>query len=186
MSSSSSRATSRIEIPARMEMPIFLCPRCRADVDQRVSRTPKNRNHLFYVCHDKGVRISAILLFSWSGSLSNCTSDSLLICLILEQVTCFFLWVDVLAQKLLNVLLAEHEEWLPMLPGTEAAASRAPEDVEEGATRNDREVAVELRRLNQKIRKLEDQAQIPICNYIWAFVGMAIALVEMLKLYGKA
>ncbi|CAM0870635.1 unnamed protein product [Alopecurus aequalis] len=155
MSSSSSRATSRIEIPARMEMPIFLCPRCWADVDRRVSRTPKNRNRLFYVCHDKGV-------------------------------TCFFLWVNVLAQKLLNVLLEEHEEWLPMLPGTEAAAARAPEDVEEGAARNDREVAIELRRLNQKIRKLEDQAQIPICNYIWAFVGMAITLVEMLKLYGKA
>ena len=66
------------------------------------------------------------------------------------------------------------------------AAPRAPEDVEEGGARNDREVVVELRRLNQKIRKLEDKAQIPICNYIWAFVGMAIALVEMLKLYGKA
>ncbi|CAM0957575.1 unnamed protein product [Alopecurus aequalis] len=155
MSSSSSRATSRIEIPARMEMPIFLCPRCRADVDQRVSRTPKNRNRSFYVCHDKGV-------------------------------TCFFLWVDVLPQTLLNVLLEEHEEWLPMLPRMEAVAARAPEHVEEGGARIDREVAVELRRLNQKIRKLEDQTQIPTCNYIWAFVGMAIALVEMLKLYGKA
>ncbi|CAM0951304.1 unnamed protein product [Alopecurus aequalis] len=155
MSSSSSRATSQIEIPARMEMPIFLCPRCRANVDRRVSRTPKNINRPFYVCHDKGV-------------------------------TCFFLWVDVLAQTLLNVLLEEHEEWLPMLPGTESAAARAPKNVEEGGAHIDREVAVELRRLNQKIRKLEDQAQIPICNYIWAFVGMAIALVEMLKLYGKA
>ena len=86
----------------------------------------------------------------------------------------------------MNVLLEEHEEWLPMLPGTEAAAARAPENVEEGGARIDREVAVELRRLNQKIRKLEDQAQIPICNYIWAFVGMSIALFEMLKLYGKA
>ncbi|CAM0871518.1 unnamed protein product [Alopecurus aequalis] len=155
MSSSSSRATSRIEIPACMEMSIFLCLRCRADVDRRVSRTPKNRNHPFYVCHDKGV-------------------------------TCFFLWVDVLSQTMLNVLLEEHKKWLPMLPGTEAAAARAPEDVEEGGARNDKEVAAELGRLNQKIRKLEDQAQIPICNYIWAFVGMAIALVEILKVYGKA
>ncbi|CAM0947410.1 unnamed protein product [Alopecurus aequalis] len=155
MSSSRSRATSQIEIPARMEMPIFFCPRCRADVDWRVSRTPKNKNRPFYVCHDKGV-------------------------------TCFFVWVDVLAQTLMNVLLEQHGEWLPILPRTEAAVARAPKDVEEGGARIDREVAVELRRLNQKIRKLEDQARIPICNYIWAFVGMAIALVEMLKLYGNA
>ncbi|CAM0871368.1 unnamed protein product [Alopecurus aequalis] len=155
MSSSSSRATSQIEIPARMEMPIFLCPRFRADVDRRVSRTPKNKNRLFYVWHDEGV-------------------------------TCFFLWVDVLTQTLLNVQLDEHGEWLPMLPGTEAAAVRPLENVGEGGAHIDREVAVELRRLNQKIRNLKDQEQIPICNYICAFVCMAVALVETLKFYGKA
>ncbi|CAM0957047.1 unnamed protein product [Alopecurus aequalis] len=155
MSSSSSRATSWIEIPAPMEMSIFLYPCYRADLDRRVSRTPKNSNRPFYVCHDKGV-------------------------------TCFFLWVDVLAETLMNELLEEHEEWLPILPRTTPAVARAPEDVEEDRAHIDKEVVVELRGLNQKIWKLEDQAQIPICNYIWAFVGMAIALVEMLKLYGKA
>jgi hypothetical protein len=66
------------------------------------------------------------------------------------------------------------------------AAARASEEETEGVARNDREVAVELRRLNQKIKKLKDQAQIPICNYFWAFVCMVIALGVMLKLYGKA
>jgi hypothetical protein len=43
------------------------------------------------------------------------------------------------------------------------------------------EVAVELRSLNHKIRKLK-VAQ--ISNYVWAFVGvMVIAVVVMLKLY---
>ena len=45
-----------------------------------------------------------------------------------------------------------------------------------------RDVADGLRRFNQKIRKLEYQAQIPIC--IWAFVGgMLVAVGVMLKLY---
>ena len=117
------------------------------------------------------------------------------------QVTCFFLWVDVMAQTLMNELLEGHEEWLPILPQTVAAAARAParerlpllpltvaaaarapaEETEDGAL-IDREVVVELRRVNQKIMKLEDQSQ--ICNYIWAFVdGIVIALVVMLKLY---
>ena len=86
----------------------------------------------------------------------------------------------------MNELLEEHEEWLPILPRTAVAAARAPKEETEGGARNDREVDVELRRLNQKIRKLEDQAQIPICNYIWAVVGMLIALGVMFKLYGKA
>ena len=86
----------------------------------------------------------------------------------------------------MNELLEEHEEWLPILPQTTAAAARAPEEEMEGGARIDREVAVELRRLNLKIRKLEDQAQTPICNYIWAVVGLVIALVVMLKLYAKA
>ena len=43
----------------------------------------------------------------------------------------------------------------------------------------------ELRRMNQKIRKLEYQEQIPIC--IWIFVGgMLVAVGVMLKLYGMA
>jgi hypothetical protein len=102
------------------------------------------------------------------------------------QVKCFFLWVDALAKTLMNELQEEHEEWLPILPRTAVAAARAPEEETEGGARNDRELAVELRRLNKKVRKLEDQAQIPICNYFWAFVGMVIALGVMLKLYGKA
>ena len=41
--------------------------------------------------------------------------------------------------------------------------------------------------LKKKVRKLEDQAlPIPICKYFWAFVGMVIAPVVMLKMYGKA
>jgi hypothetical protein len=49
MSSARSRATSRFENSARMEMLIFLCPWCQAGVDRRLSRTPKNTNRLFYV-----------------------------------------------------------------------------------------------------------------------------------------
>jgi hypothetical protein len=100
-------------------------------------------------------------------------------------VKCFFLWVDVLAQTLMNELVEEHAEWLSILPQTVAAAARAPVEETEGRALIDREVAIELRRVNQKIRKLKDQSQ--ICNYIWAFVGgMVIALGVMLKLYEKA
>ena len=56
---------------------------------------------------------------------------------------------------------------------------------DKGGTCIDTEVADELRRLNQKIRKFEYQAKIPIC--IWAFVvGMLVAVGVMLKLYGMA
>ena len=106
------------------------------------------------------------------------------------QVTCFFLWVDALAKTLMNELQEEHEEWLCMLPRTAVAAARAPEEEIEGKARTNKElaIAVDLRMLKKKIRKLEDQAQIPIpiCNYFWAFVGMVIALGVMLKLHGKA
>lgn len=103
------------------------------------------------------------------------------------QVTCFFLWVDALAKTLINELQEEHDEWLRMLPQTTVAAARAPEEEMEGEARTDRELAVELRMLKKKVRKLEDQAlPIPICKYFWAFVGMVIALVVMLKMYGKA
>ena len=62
------------------------------------------------------------------------------------------------------------------------AAARAPEEEMEGEARNDRELAVELRMLKKKVRKIEDQAlPIPICKYFWAFVGMVIALVECWK-----
>ncbi|XBH70407.1 hypothetical protein VPH35_098073 [Triticum aestivum] len=155
MSSSSSRVTLRMQSPARVEMPIFVCPRCWAGVDRRVSHTPKNQNRPFYVCSENGVK-------------------------------CFFLWVDALAKALMNELQEEHEEWLPMLPRTAVAAAQAPEEETEGEARTDRELAVELRMLKKKVRKLEDQAQIPICNYFWAFVGMVIALGAMLKLYEKA
>ncbi|KAE8777927.1 hypothetical protein D1007_49286 [Hordeum vulgare] len=131
----------------RVELLVFHYPRCREDVDKRVSHTPKNYNRPFYVCSEKGVK-------------------------------CFFLWIDVLAKKLMHELLEEHKEWLPILPRTAAAAERAPKEETEGEACNDREVAVELRRLNTKIRKLEDQAQIPICNYIWAFVGKGVHLVS--------
>ena len=156
MSSSSSHATLRIQILARMEMPIFLCSGCRAAIHLRVSRTPKNTNRPFYMCSEKGVRIEAISQFPWSGSLSN-TVDLLAF----MQVKCFFLWVDALAHALMNELLEEHEEWLPILSRTAAAAARAPEEEMEGGAHIDREVEVELRRLNQKIRKLEDQARVP-------------------------
>jgi hypothetical protein len=56
MSSSSSCATSRFENSTRMEMPIFLCPRCWTGIDRRLSRTPKNTNRPFYVCSMNGVR----------------------------------------------------------------------------------------------------------------------------------
>ncbi|XBH97485.1 hypothetical protein VPH35_127147 [Triticum aestivum] len=145
MSSSSSRATSRMQSRARVDMPVFVCPQCRADVVRRVSHTPRNQNCLFYVCSE-------------------------------NRVTCFFLWVDAL-----------HEEWLCMLPRMAVAATRAPEEEMEGEARTDRELAVELRMLKKKVRKLEDQAlPVPICKYFWAFVGMVIALVVMLKMYGKA
>ncbi|XBI84837.1 hypothetical protein VPH35_093060 [Triticum aestivum] len=146
MSSSSSRATSRMQSRARVDMPVFVCPRCRASVDRRVSQTPRNQNRPFYVCSENGV-------------------------------TCFFLWVDTLAKTLMNELQEEHEEWLCMLPRTAVATPRAPEEEMDGEARTDREL----------VRKLEDQAlPIPICKYFWAFVGMVIALVVMLKMYGKA
>ncbi|KAI4971138.1 hypothetical protein ZWY2020_002052 [Hordeum vulgare] len=142
MSSSSSRATSRVQSLARV------------GADRRVSHTPKNHNCPFYVCGENGVK-------------------------------CFFLWVDALAKTLMNELQEEHEEWLPMLPRTTVAAARAPEEETKGEARNDRELAVELRMLKKKVRKLEDQAQVPICNYFSAFVGMVIALGVMSKLYGN-
>nr|XP_051184147.1 uncharacterized protein LOC127298292 [Lolium perenne] len=155
MSSSSSRATSRFELPVRMEMPILLCPRCQAPVDRRISRTPKNTNRPFYVCSsEKGIK-------------------------------CFFVWVDVLLQTLMNQLLDEHEEWLPILPQTTRVAAIASAEETQGGARIDREVAFELRWMNQKIRELEDQSK--IWNYICAFVGgIVIALGLMLTLYGKA
>ncbi len=85
----------------------------------------------------------------------------------------------------MNQLLDEHEEWLPILPQTAPAATIASAEETEGGARIDREVAIELRRMNQKIRELEDQSK--ICNYICAFVGgIVIALGLMLTLYGKA
>ncbi|KAF7037455.1 hypothetical protein CFC21_047820 [Triticum aestivum] len=157
MSSSSSRTTSRMQSRAHMDMSVFVCPRCRAGVDRRVSHTPRNHNRPFYVCNKNGVK-------------------------------CFFLWIDALANNLMNELQEEHEEWLCMLPRTAVAAARAPEEEMEGEARTDRELAVELRMLKKKVRKLEDRAQIPIpiCHYFWEFVCMVIALVVMLKLYGKA
>ncbi|KAF7046419.1 hypothetical protein CFC21_055448 [Triticum aestivum] len=156
MSSSSSRATSQMQRRARVDMPVFVCPRCRASVDRRVSHTLRNQNRPFYVCSENGV-------------------------------TYFFLWVDASDKTLINELLEEREEWLCMLPRTALAAARAPEEEMEGEARTDRELAVELRMLKKKVRKLEDQAlPIPICKYFWAFVGMVIALVVMLKMYGKA
>ncbi|KAF7006106.1 hypothetical protein CFC21_021171 [Triticum aestivum] len=156
MSSASSCATSRMQSRARVEMHVFVCPRCRASIDRRVSHTSRNHNRPFYVCSENGV-------------------------------ACFFLWVDALAKTLINELQEEHDEWLRLLPQTAVAAARAPEEEMEGEVRTDRELAVELRMLKKKVRKLEDQAlPIPICKYFWAFVGMVIALVVMLKMYGKA
>ncbi|KAF7005649.1 hypothetical protein CFC21_020757 [Triticum aestivum] len=156
MSSSSSRATSTMQSRARVDMPVFVYPRCWAGVVRRVSHTPRNQNRLFYVCSKNGV-------------------------------TRFFLWVDALAKTLMNELQEEHEEWLCMLPRTAVAVARAPEEEMKGEARTDRELAVELRMLKKKVRKLEDQAlPIPICKYFWAFVGMVITLVVMLKMYGKA
>ncbi|KAF6988599.1 hypothetical protein CFC21_006105 [Triticum aestivum] len=156
MSSASSHATSRMQSRACVEMPVFVCPQCRVSIDRRVSHTPRNHNCPFYVCSENGV-------------------------------TCFFLWVDALAKTLINELQEEHGEWLRMLPQTAVAAARAPEEEMEGEARTNRELAVELRMLKKKVRKLEDQAlPIPICKYFWAFVGMVIALVVMLKMYGKA
>ncbi|KAI4992238.1 hypothetical protein ZWY2020_051629 [Hordeum vulgare] len=155
MSSSSSRATSRIQRPERMDMPIFLCSPCQVEADRRVSCKSKNHICPFYMCNKNGVK-------------------------------CFFLWVDALAKTMMNELLEQHETRLPILPRTAAAIARAPEEETEGGGCNDREVDVELRRLNQKIWKLEDPAEIPIFNYIWSFVGILIALGVILKLYGKA
>ncbi|XBI45743.1 hypothetical protein VPH35_110164 [Triticum aestivum] len=156
MSSASSRATSRMQSRVRVEMHVFVCPRCRASVDRRVSHTPRNHNRPFYVCNENGV-------------------------------ACFFLWVDALAKTPINELQEEHDEWLRMLPQTAVAAAQAPEEEMEGEARTDRELAVDLRMLKKKVRKLEDQAlPISICKYFWAFLGMVIALVVMLKMYGKA
>ncbi|XBI16981.1 hypothetical protein VPH35_059132 [Triticum aestivum] len=138
MSSSSSRATSRMQSQARVDMPIFVCSWCRADVDRRVSHTPRNQTRPFYLCNENGTQ-------------------------------------------------EEHEEWLRMLPRTAVAAARALEEEMEGEARTNKELAVELRMLKKKVRKLEDQAPpIPICKYFWEFLGMVITLVVMLKMYGKA
>ncbi|XBI14021.1 hypothetical protein VPH35_140671 [Triticum aestivum] len=73
MSSSSSRATSWIQSPAHVEMPIFVCPRCRASVDQRVSRTPKNHNRPFYMCSENGVKC----FFLWVDALAKTLMNKL-------------------------------------------------------------------------------------------------------------
>ncbi|XBI83749.1 hypothetical protein VPH35_092217 [Triticum aestivum] len=155
MSYSSSRATSRMQSRVHVDMHVFVCLRCQVSVVWRVSHTPRNKNCSFYVCNE-------------------------------NAVTCFFLWVNALAKTLMNELQEEHEEWLCMLPRTAMAAARPPEEEMEGESRTDRELVVELRMLKKQVRKLEDQAlPIPICKYFWAFVGMVIALVVMLKMYGK-
>ena len=108
-----------------------------------------------------------------------------LISFVCLQIKCFFVWVDVLLQTLMNQLLDEHEEWLPILPQTTRVAAIASVEETQGGSRIDREVAFELRWMNQKIRELEDQSK--IWNYICAFVGgIVIALGLMLTLYGKA
>jgi hypothetical protein len=108
-----------------------------------------------------------------------------LISFVCLQIKCFFVWVDVLVQTLMNQLLDEHEEWLPILPQTTRVAAIASAEETQGGARIDREVAFELRWMNQKIRELEDQSK--IWNYICAFVGgIVIALGLMLTLYGKA
>jgi hypothetical protein len=73
-----------------------------------------------------------------------------------------FLWVNVLAYTLMNELIEEHGEWLHILPQTVAGAARASAEETEGGALIDREVAVELRRVNQKIRKLEVQYKFAI------------------------
>ncbi|XBI78741.1 hypothetical protein VPH35_088379 [Triticum aestivum] len=160
MSSESSRATSRMQSRARVEMPVFVCSRWRASVDWRVSHTPRNHNRLFHVCSENGVRIGAIAPFLCSGSLSN-----RLICSVFMLVTCFFLWVDSLTKTLINELQEDHDEWLRMLPQTAVAAARAPEEEMEGEAHTDRELAVELRMLKKKVRKLE------IKNYQYPFAN---------------
>ncbi|KAF7027507.1 LOW QUALITY PROTEIN: hypothetical protein CFC21_039546 [Triticum aestivum] len=72
MSSSSSRATSR-QSPTRVEMPIFVCPWCRAGVDRRVSHTPKNHNRSFYVCSENGVKC----FFLWVNALAKTLMNEL-------------------------------------------------------------------------------------------------------------
>ncbi|XBH61415.1 hypothetical protein VPH35_115857 [Triticum aestivum] len=73
MSSSSSRATSRMQSPARVEMPIFVCPRCRAGVDRSVSHTSKNQNRPFYVCSENGVKC----FFLWVDALAKTLMNEL-------------------------------------------------------------------------------------------------------------
>nr|XP_045084097.1 uncharacterized protein LOC109781510 [Aegilops tauschii subsp. strangulata] len=71
MSSSSSRATSWMQSPARMQMPIFVWPRCRAGVDRRVSHTPKNHNRPYYVCSENGVKCFFLLVDALAKTLMN-------------------------------------------------------------------------------------------------------------------
>ncbi|XBH87168.1 hypothetical protein VPH35_074682 [Triticum aestivum] len=66
MSSASSRATSRMQSWARVEMPVFVYLRCRANVDRRVSHTPRNQNRPFYVCSENGVTC----FFLWVDALA--------------------------------------------------------------------------------------------------------------------
>ncbi|XBH82892.1 hypothetical protein VPH35_071444 [Triticum aestivum] len=73
MSSSSSRATSRIQSPTHVEMPIFVCPLCRAGVDRRVSHTPKNHNRSFYMCSENGVKC----FFLWVDALAKTLMNEL-------------------------------------------------------------------------------------------------------------
>uniref|UniRef100_M8B1X8 Uncharacterized protein n=1 Tax=Aegilops tauschii TaxID=37682 RepID=M8B1X8_AEGTA len=124
MSSSSSRATSRMQSRACVDMPIFVCPRCRAGVVRRVSHTPRNQKSFV-------LRVQR----EWGKNRGNCT---IFVVGIFEQ------WVD---------LFGVHA----------VAAARAPKEEMEGEARTDTELAVELRMLKKKVRKLEDQAlPIPI------------------------
>jgi hypothetical protein len=48
-------------------------------------------------------------------------------------------------------LLEEHKDWLPIPPKTAVTGARAPAE--------ETEVAIELTKLNQKIRKLKDESK---------------------------
>ncbi|KAI5020377.1 hypothetical protein ZWY2020_045265 [Hordeum vulgare] len=73
MSSSSSRATSRMQSPTRVKMSIFVCPRCRTGIDRRVSHTPKNQNRPFYMCGETGVKC----FFLWVDALAKTLMNEL-------------------------------------------------------------------------------------------------------------
>ncbi|KAF7098749.1 hypothetical protein CFC21_100465 [Triticum aestivum] len=157
MSSSSSRATSRMQSRAHVDIPVFVCPRCRMGVDRRVSHTPRNQNCPFYVCSENEVTC----FFLWVDALAKTLMNELQ-----EEHE---EWLHMLPQTAVAATRAPKEE----MEG-------------KACTDRELAVELRMLKKKVRELEDQSQIPIPICNYFWALVGMVIALVVMMKMYENA